>query len=132
MDILVSNKGEDKGVTVFHINGRINLGNAKQLLDKAEQAIQRGTKHLLLDLSGVESITSEGLRVIHVIYKTLSKISREGNQTGPESKEDDQSAKKPSLKLVNPSPYVSKVLKTAGFELFLDIHKDLEEAIASF
>jgi len=132
MEILVSHEQGREPVTVFHIGGRINLGNAKELQDKAEEAIQSGTRRLLLDLKGVESITSVGLRAIHSIYKSLSENSQEGSQERLKSEQVDQPTRTSSLKLLNPSPYVLKVLETAGFDLFLGIHYNLEEAIASF
>jgi hypothetical protein len=40
--------------------------------------------------------------------------------------------KSPRLKLVNPSPTVSHTLSLAGIDMFLEIHDDLQKAIASF
>jgi hypothetical protein len=36
------------------------------------------------------------------------------------------------LKLANPSKDVMSVLKMSGFDMFLEIHSDLEKAVASF
>src|SRR3972149_3919007 len=40
--------------------------------------------------------------------------------------------KSPHLKLLNPSKRVSEVLKMAGRAMFLEIHRDFKQAIASF
>jgi hypothetical protein len=44
----------------------------------------------------------------------------------------DGTFKSPHLKLANPSQQVLKVLTTAGIDMFLEIHSDLKQAIASF
>jgi hypothetical protein len=36
------------------------------------------------------------------------------------------------LKLFRPPPTVLKVLQTSGFDMFLDIHSDLQKAVDSF
>jgi len=40
--------------------------------------------------------------------------------------------KSPHLKLANPNPRVLEVLKMAGFDMFLEIHKNVKDAVASF
>ena len=57
MEINVSSEQGREPVTVFHIDGRINLGNADQLQAKAQEAYQNGMRNLILDLSQVESIS---------------------------------------------------------------------------
>ena len=65
-------------VTIFNIEGRIHLGNAAQLREKAQEAYDSGARNLILDLSGVQSLTSEGLRSIHVIqiYLKVNPLNR--------------------------------------------------------
>ena len=38
----------------------------------------------------------------------------------------------PHLKLVKPTPHVLEVLKSAGYDMFLEIHRDLRQALDSF
>ena len=40
--------------------------------------------------------------------------------------------KSPNLKILKPTDNVLQTLKLSGFDMFLDIHSDLKEAIASF
>ncbi|MEJ2262515.1 MAG: STAS domain-containing protein [Anaerolineales bacterium] len=123
MEIQVSQEQGEAPVTLFKIIGRINLGNAHELEQKGREAHQAGTRNLLIDLSEVESITSAGLRAILAVYKLLGSVSTESGGGDP---------KYSRLKLLNPSPYVSKVLTTAGFTSFIDIHTSLDEAISAF
>lgn len=123
MEIQVSQEQGKVAVTLFRINERINLGNAQELEERGREAYAAGTRNLLIDLSEVESITSAGLRAILAIYKLLGSVSSESGGGDPKSSR---------LKLLNPSPYVAKVLATAGFTSFIDIHRSLDEAVASF
>jgi anti-anti-sigma regulatory factor len=114
-------------VTVFEIVGEINTNTNKQLQAEAERSIAAGTHDLLLDLEQVTYISSAGLRAIHTIFKLLS--------AAPDPSPGNASAgmfKSPHFKLLNPSSAVRKTLNMTGFDLFLDIHTDLDEAVASF
>ena len=44
----------------------------------------------------------------------------------------DGTFKSPHLKLVAPNPTVHEVLKVSGFDMYLEIHRNLKEALASF
>jgi hypothetical protein len=44
----------------------------------------------------------------------------------------DGTFKSPHLKLVNPNEGVARVLGMSGYDMFLEIHKDLEDAVRSF
>jgi len=44
----------------------------------------------------------------------------------------DGTFKSPHLKLLSPSPQVLEVLKIAGVDMFLEVHRELQEAVASF
>ena len=59
-------------VTILHLNGHLHCNTEPQLLDCARQAQEDGSKHLLLDLSAVEVITSAGLRAIHNIFNLFT------------------------------------------------------------
>jgi anti-anti-sigma factor len=124
MEIAEKQKQGRVPVTVFELKGRINLGNAEELEKQARAAYNSGTCDMLLDLSEVESLTSAGLRAILSIYKMLG--------SGELNRSEDKPGKSRHLKLLNPTPYVSKVLHTAGFEQYLEIFTNEEEAIASF
>lgn len=124
MEINVYHQQGTQPITVFQIEGRINLGNSDRLQANAQDAYQNGTRYLVLDLSNVESITSAGLRSILVIHKTLA---------GGESRSSTgDSGKSRHLKLVNPTAEVKKVLTTAGFTEILEIYDSTSEAVASF
>ena len=132
MDIIISQMQGRVPVTVLRINERVNLGNATALEETARIAFQNGMRDLVIDLTDVPSITSAGLRAIQVINKLLSPDPAEVSDAAARTPPAGESLKSRHLKLVNPSPYVLRVLQTAGFDTFLDIYDSVQDAVASF
>jgi anti-anti-sigma factor len=104
-------------VTVFQLQGRVNLGNTAELEQAARQAFIAGGRDMILDLSKAPSLTSAGVRAILVIHKMLSNSGM------------DQAR---HLKLVSPTSYVHDVLEVAGILDHIEVFTSLEEAVASF
>ena len=123
MNITISQEQVRVPVTVFRVEGRINLGNADELTRKAQKAYQDGMRDMILDLSGVESLTSAGLRAILTIMKMFNADTTETSVPSGKSRH---------LKLLNPTEYVLITMRTAGFDRYLEIHQSLPEALASF
>jgi hypothetical protein len=132
MEIEVSQQQGRVPVTVFRIKGAI-ISDA-ELSAKAKEAVGDGTRDLLLDLSEVPYMSSQGLRALHSIY-TLLRTDAPG--------ESDQAVKtgiaagtfkSPHLKLLGPTDKTLEVLKITGYDMFLEIFpKDkFSQAIASF
>jgi anti-anti-sigma regulatory factor len=130
MEIVVSHEQGRVPVTVFHIKGEII--SDKELNAKAEEVFKAGTRDLLLDLREVPYMSSQGLRGLHYIYTLLRTDA---------PNESDQAVKtgiaagtfvSPHLKLLGPSEKTFEVLKMTGYDMFLEIHHNLNQAIASF
>ena len=120
LNIMVETEQGNVPVTVLKAEGDIDASTHKTLQDKAAEAIGAGATHILLDLGGVKYMGSAGFRAIHAITNMLS---------------DDDSAglsKSGHLKLYNPTDAVARVIKTLGFDVYLDIYQDRNEAINSF
>lgn len=120
-------------VTVLHLQGDVIDANSYgQLEAQVQAAYEAGARNMLLDLTKVKYISSAGLRALHSIFLLLR---------GDASAESDQVMKKglmdgtfksPHLKLLNPSPAVMETLRTMGFDMFLEVHRNLKDAVASF
>jgi anti-anti-sigma regulatory factor len=132
MDIVTSYEQGRAPVTVFHIGGEINAESYPQLQSAAEQAFHAGTRNLLLDLSEVPYITSAGLRTIHQIFSMLHAESSGESDADIRQGIRDGTFVSPHLKLLNPQPIVTTVLHTAGFDMYIEIHHNLKDALASF
>ena len=115
-------------VTILHLSGHLHGYTEHELVDRARQAREDGSKYLLLDLSEVEVLTSAGLRAIHNIFNLFT----------PQSDVDvihqhgEEPYKSPYFKLVCPNPNVYYILNIAGFLQNLLIYNNLEDAVNSF
>ncbi len=130
MEISVSQEQARVPVTVFHITGDIDAGTSGQLESQAQQAIQAGTRFLLLDLTKVPYVSSYGVRGISQIFNWLRDKSEDDHALSHGLR--DGKFKAHHLKLANPTPHVRDVLITAGIDMFIEIHSDLNKAVASF
>ena len=115
-------------VTILHLSGHLHGSTEPELLDRARQAREDGSKYLLLDLSGVQVLTSAGLRAIHNIFNLFTPQSDRQviKQHG------DEPYKSPYFKLVCPNPDVYYVLNITGFLQNILIYNDMDEATNSF
>jgi anti-sigma B factor antagonist len=81
--------------------GKINIENSNDIKTSIEEKLGN-VKELIFDFSEVSYISSAGLRMIHLIYKTL--IEQNG-----------------SLYIKNPNKDVRNVFEISGFQTFLNI-----------
>jgi len=115
-------------VTIMHLSGHLHGSTERQLLEHARQVCEDGAKHLLLDLTSLEVLSSAGLRAIQNIFKLFTPPADVEiiQQHGAEP------YKSPYLKLVCPNPQIYYVLNITGFMQNLLIYNDLDEAVQSF
>lgn len=130
MQITVSQEQARVPVTVFHLNG--DLTSEVQLQTQAQEAYEAGTRYLLLDLKEVPYMSSAGLRAIHHIFMMLRSDTPAESDQAMKAGISAGTFTSPHLKLLNPTKHVHEVLKTAGYDMFLEIHQDYKRALASF
>jgi len=132
MEIDVSYEKGRVPVTVFYIRGEIDVETADKLQAQARQAIEGGTRHLLLDMSKVSYLGSYGIRALNDIFSWLQDRSPDTGDMDVSAGIRDGTFKSPYLKLLKPAEHVSKVLTTTGVDMFLEVHKNLSHAVQSF
>jgi len=120
LNIMVGEEQGNVAVTILRVEGDIDAATHKTLQDKASEVVDGGATHILLDLGGVNYMGSAGFRAIHAITNMLNDEGSSGL------------SKSPYLKLLNPTDAVGRVIKTLGFDVYLDIYQDRAEAINSF
>lgn len=120
MNIFVGQEMGSVSVTVLKIEGDIDASTFKELQNKASEVIEAGASNILLDMGLVNYMGSAGFRAIHAIANLLNTEQKEGMY------------KSEHVKLLNPRGEVARVIKTLGFDSFLEIYEDRNEAIASF
>jgi anti-anti-sigma regulatory factor len=115
-------------ISVFRVEGFVNINNAETLRETAREAHASGTRHILIDLTDVPAMTSDGLRALHYIYLLFD----DDQQSGAGARLDTCVQPSAHLKLLNPSLHVRQLLDTAGFSDVIEIHDDWQRAINSF
>ncbi len=128
LDITSSQIQGDVSATILHLKGQIDRSTYEQLLDRARQSYEDGARHLLLDFSEVDMLTSSGLHAIHTIFRLFT----------PQSDLDlmnhhkDEPYKSRYFKMVCPNPQVYYTLNITGFAQNIYIFNNMNDAIRSF
>lgn len=134
MNITISQEQGKAPVTVIHIEGKLDGSNYKDLVAKGQELTQSGTQNILIDLTGVDFMSSAGMVALHSIAKLLKgqTLSNEEGWSLLHSIDRERSGQQKQLKLLNPQPKVARSLELAGFNQLFETHTDLAQAIASF
>ena len=130
MDVTVSQAQGRVPVTIFRITGAVT--NNQELEARAQTAYDDGTRNILLDLTEVSYMATAGLRALHAIFTLLRADTPEESDATTNAGIAAGTFVSPHLKLLNPNAYVLEVLKVAGYDMFLEIHHDMNQAVASF
>jgi anti-anti-sigma factor len=128
LNITASQIQGEVSVTILHLSGHLHGNTEQQLVDRAQQAYEDGSTHILLDLSGLEVLTSAGLRAIHNIFNLLTPQS----DVTLIRQHGEEPYKSPYFKLVCPNPNVYYILNIAGFLQNILIYNNMDEAVNSF
>ena len=127
-DILTITKTEGR-VKILHLVGKLDGETHETLLNAAKLEQEAGTRFLLVDLQGLEMITSAGLGALHNIYKLFTP---EQEIEAWEKEKHGEPYKSAYFKLAGASTSVFYVLNIAGFLHNIPIYPDLEGALKSF
>lgn len=128
LNITTSTIDGETPVTILQLNGHLHGDTEGKLMELARQIHENGSRYLLLDLSGVEILTSAGLRAIHNIFNLFTPKS-DINLINAHA---DEPYKSPYFKIVCPNPNIYYVLNIAGFLQNILIYNDVDEAVQSF
>lgn len=110
MEITERQEGQ---IMVVCLNGRFDAQSAAQVEEGFKSRIESGNSNLLVDMDGVEYVSSAGLRVL---LATSKKLGMAGGK----------------LLLCSLKPYVQEVFEVAGFTSIFQIHPDAESGLKAF
>jgi len=111
--VMEINVSEMRRVRLFEIVGRVDSSNANELGSVLDRAADDGNNNLVLDLSGVDYMSSAGLREM---VRILKRVKRSGGD----------------LRIANPSERVREVRELAGLDSIFEIYPTQVEAVGSF
>ena len=100
-------------VAVVTVTGRVDSASAGDLEAALKRLMDAGNSHFVLDLAGVEFLSSSGLRVL---VTTLKAVRKSGGD----------------LRLAQPSQRASDAIDLAGLDVLFKTYGDREAAVASF
>src|SRR5210317_1143614 len=109
MEIIEENQS---GINIFKLNGRLDSNTSQGFEKKIFQAIDDGSKSMVIDFKDLEYISSAGLRVI---LKATKALKREEGK----------------MMLCDMQDYVKEVFEIAGFDSFLPIVGTMDDALQS-
>lgn len=135
MDIVVTQENGAVPVSVVHIKGDLDASSYVALVETTQKLYNAGVRNLLLDLSGLDFISSAGLASLHIIIKMFRGGSADPGDGWSKDKAIDRgrdSGFQKNVKLLNPSTEVDQVLETVGFKKFFEVYENLDEAVRSF
>jgi anti-sigma B factor antagonist len=110
MEIIEENQS---GINIFKLNGRLDSNTSQGFEKKIFQAIDDGSKSMIIDFKELEYISSAGLRVI---FKATKALKREEGK----------------MMLCDMQDYVKEVFEITGFDSFLPIVGSMDDALQSF
>ena len=130
MQLEISHEQSPVPVTIFHLSGDVTSG--EQLEDKAREEYEAGARNLLIDMDEVPYMSSAGLRALNYIFNLYRGESQAESGEAMKAGVRDGTFTSPHLKLLNPNKNVLEVLKTTGYDMFLEIHQDYKKALKSY
>jgi anti-anti-sigma factor len=103
-------KFEKEGVVGFKIDGRLDAKTASEAEAAVKAVLKEGRRQLLFDLSGMDYISSAGLRVILMAVKELR-------------------SKKGKVALCALTPYVKEIFDVSNFSSIIPITDTVETGL---
>jgi anti-anti-sigma factor len=100
-------------VTVLALQGRLDAMSAQDTTRSLSDCVEKGIRQLALDLSGIEYVSSAGLRALLTVAKQMQKAQGR-------------------MVLAAPSDQAGQVLEMAGFSGIMSVFPTTAAAIASF
>jgi len=131
MEITISFEQGKESIAVMKIKGDINASNFTEVVDRAREIYDNPARNLIIDMSGVSSLSTTGQVAIHKIALIYSGVPQDVEEGENPDFTHSSNARK-HVKLLNPQPAVDEALTKAGLKLFFKVFNDLESAIKSF
>ena len=110
MEIIEENQG---GINIYKLNGRLDSNTSQGLEEKIFQAIDDGSKSIIIDFKNIDYISSAGLSVL---LKATKALKREDGK----------------IMLCDMQNYVKEVFEITGIDSFLPIVDSMDDARNAF
>ncbi len=123
-------------VTILKLNGDLDGSNYREVMNKAKELYEVGSRRLLIDMSNVPFMSSAGLVALHntaLLYGGKEQLDVEnGWRALKATASAGEAGMQGQVKLLNLTPRVIKALDQTGMLSFFGVYEDQAAAIASF
>lgn len=104
---------EENGIALVHLAGRFDELATRAAGQAFQKYLDTGAQRVLLDLSGVDYVSSSALRVLLMLHREIAKRSG-------------------SLKLSGLTPFVAEVMETSNLNRVFEVFPSRESALRSY
>ena len=136
MNITISQAQGRVPISVIQVDGKLDSQTYQDLIVKARDLYEAGTRDILIDLTELTYISSAGLVALHTIALLLRGESlpdpEQGWSTLKSMDRTRDGGMQKHVKLLNPRSEVTNVLEMVGFSGFFEVFADKQKAIESF
>ena len=105
----ITNREQDS-IQITSVKGRLDASTAPQLQTNFEEHVAAGRRLFVLDLQGVDYVSSGGLRVLLVVTKKVKALDG-------------------GVVLANLHPFVEDLLTMAGFNKLIPTASSIDDAV---
>lgn len=124
-------------ITVLALEGELDASNFERLIEEVRALYAAGTRHLVLDLSGLAFIASSGLVALHSIVRTMRGEAPPDPEAGWDAIHSlgldvSSGTTQKEVQLAAPQPAVARVLQRTGLDRLFAVHPDRATAVAAF
>jgi anti-anti-sigma regulatory factor len=136
MNIVVSQEQGSLPVTVVRLEGQLDGQSYQELIARAKELYEKGTRDVLLDLGGLTYISSAGIVALHTIALLLRGEAlpdpEQGWSTVKSVERTREAGVQRHVKLLDVRPEVKSVLDMVGLSAFFENFTDRDAALGSF
>jgi anti-anti-sigma factor len=124
-------------VTIVALNGELDASNFGEVIERARQLYESGTRHMVLDLASLRFMASSGLVALHSILRIMHGEAPPDPEAGwgalhTLGLDVSDGTTQTEVQLCAPQPAVERVLTRTGLSRLFIIHPDRATAIAAF
>lgn len=110
MTVVLSASTADSRINILALSGRLSVETEVQVQAQLMEAIKQSPRGLVLDLDAVAFVSSAGLRMLIVVYKSAA---ASGTQ----------------LAMIRPQPEIYKLFKLAALDSTFNVFENEAEAV---
>jgi anti-anti-sigma factor len=136
MNISISQTQGNVPVTIVKLDGQLDAQNYQELVTKAQELYNEGTRDFLLDLSDLAYISSSGLVALCSVALLArgEKLSgaKNGQPTSHPLMHATEAGAQKHIKLLNPRAEIMHTFDIVGLATLFEVFTNLDEAVKSF